>query len=325
MKILSGRELPEPCVLAVGKFESIHRGHQALIDQVTRTAKDSGIASAVVAFTPHPYRVLGDGGYKPLFTHNERAFLLERSGVDYLLEYPFDEALISTDPTAFGSILFERLHAHTIIVGEGYRFGHKREGTVQTLIRLAEHYGRNVGLFKAYTDAMEDLPVSTSSIRALLDGKNNDNKPQLEGAAALLGFPFFTMGTVTPGRRLGRELGFPTLNLYPPTDKYLPRFGVYATRTIMESRVFDGITNIGLRPTVNNDETVPTVETHLFDFNEDAYGREIRVEFLRFVREERRFDSLDELKNQICTDAQNLISLNQTTTSALSHIPYSLI
>jgi riboflavin kinase/FMN adenylyltransferase len=174
-----------------------------------------------------------------------------------------------------------------VVVGEGYRFSYKREGTVQTLKALAREYGRGVYIADDYKN------ISTSGIRALLDW---------EEVTSLLGFPFFVMGTVTQGRRLGHVLGFPTLNIYPTEEKFLPRFGVYATRTHINGRTFDGITNVGLRPTVNEGETVPTVETHLFGFNEDAYGREIRVEFLRFVREEKRFDGLEELKAQIRED-----------------------
>jgi len=302
VKILTGRELPEPCVLTAGKFESIHRGHQALIHKITRIAKEKGIASAVVAFTPHPYRVLGNAEYKPLFSRRERVFLLERLGVDYLLEYPFDEALITLDPIGFAQIIFERLKAQTVVIGEGYRFGHKRAGTAQTLKTLAEGYGRSVILCEPLGNETESAPVSTSHIRTLLNG---EGIPRLTEAAALMGFSFFAMGTVKQGRQLGRELGFPTLNLYPTADKYLPRFGVYAARTTMGDRVFNGITNIGLRPTVNARETVPTIETHLFDFNEDAYGREIRVEFLRFIRDEKTFTDLNALRAQIAEDVRD--------------------
>jgi riboflavin kinase/FMN adenylyltransferase len=260
------------------------------------------LASAVAAFTPHPYRVLGRADYIPLFTRWERADLLERQGVDYLLEYPFDEALILLPPVAFGRIIFERLRAHTVVIGEGYRFGYNREGTIQSLQTLAEQYGRTLEIIQNHES------ISTSSIRALLGGESNYDAPRFKEAAGLLGFPFFVMGEVIPGRRLGRDLGFPTLNLYPPPDKYLPRYGVYATRTLIKGRAFCGITNVGLRPTVDADETVPTVETHLFDFNGDMYGQEIRVEFLHFLRAERRFQNLDELRAQISADIREAVS-----------------
>ncbi|MCL2204227.1 MAG: riboflavin biosynthesis protein RibF [Defluviitaleaceae bacterium] len=298
MKILTGRTLPEPCVLAVGKFESIHRGHRALIQNGARLAREKGIASAVVAFTPHPYRVLGMGheAYKPLFTRYERAFLLGGLEVDYLLEYPFDDTLISLPPEAFGQIIFEQLRAETVLVGEGYRFGHNREGTVHTLRELAAQYGRRVEI------AQKRENISTSKIRALL----NSPAPQLDEAAAFLGFPFFALDETAPGRRLGHSLGFPTLNLYPPPEKFLPRFGVYTTRTTINGQSFPGVTNIGLRPTVHGNETAPTIETHLFGFNEDAYGREIHVAFLHFMRDEKKFPSLDALRAQIGEDVRKV-------------------
>jgi riboflavin kinase/FMN adenylyltransferase len=299
MKVLTGQTLPEPNVLTVGKFESFHLGHQALIHDVIHLARKKGIASAVVAFTPHPYSVLGRNDYKPLFIRQERIYLLKQLGVDYLLEYPFDSNLIFLPPPTFGEIVYEKLQAHTIVVGEGYRFGHKREGTVKTLQAMAKVFERNVKITREYKN------ISTSSIRDLLDGKNNGNLPQFAEAAALLGFPFFAMGAVTPGRKLGHTLGFPTLNIYPPPDKYLPRYGVYATQTVIDNRTYQGVTNVGLRPTVDAKETVPTIETHLFGFNEETYGQLIRVEFLRFLREEKKFPDLDALRIQIRQDIRN--------------------
>jgi riboflavin kinase/FMN adenylyltransferase len=293
MKVLTGRTLPEPCVLAIGKFESIHLGHQALIRDVTRLAQENGLPSAVLAFSPHPYRVLGNPGYKPLFTRNERLYLLKQLNVDYFLEYPFDETLILLDATGFVKIICEQLQAQIIVVGEGYRFGYNREGTAQTLKTTAERYKRTVLI----TNDFEG--ISTSAIRKTLHPEETAKK---------LGFPFFVMGVVKQGKRLGHELGFPTLNIYPPHEKYLPQYGVYVSRTIIKDRAYNSVTHVGLRPTVNVDETAPVVETHVFDFNETIYGQEIRVEFLHFVRSEQRFENLDELKIQMQKDVETVRS-----------------
>jgi riboflavin kinase/FMN adenylyltransferase len=171
---------------------------------------------------------------------------------------------------------------------------------------LAWGYGADVWVEENVKD------ISTSQVRSLLLGDENGSlgvAPRLTQAADMLGFPFFVMGEVTRGRQLGRELGFPTLNLYPDGDKFLPRFGVYKTRTCLDGCFYEGITNIGLRPTVNADEVLPTVETHLFDYNGDAYGKEIRVEFLHFVRGEMKFASLDELKMRIASDVVQVKSI----------------
>jgi len=298
VKLLSGRALPQPCVLTLGKFESIHRGHRALIDKAKSLAAAQGLATAVVAFTPHPYCVVQQEAYCPLFTQAERAHLL--ADVDYLVEYPFDAALMNMDEAAFADILFHDLQARIVVVGRDFRFGRGRAGTVHSLQQLGEARRSTV-----YIE--ENLPgVSTSAIRGYLA----QDTPQLAQVEALLGFPYFAMGVVTRGRRLGRQLGFPTLNLYPPGEKFLPKFGVYATRTTLHGQCFAGITNVGLRPTVNADERIPTIETHLLDFNQDAYDATIKVAFTKFIRKEMQFASLEALKEQISQDIHSHLGLS---------------
>ena len=288
MKVLSTRFMPEPCVLAIGKFESIHRGHNALIRDVVAMAKTLDIASAVMVFTPHPYNILHKDhhktAYQPLFSREERGFLLQSLGINYLLEYPFDAALMALSPQTFADILHNDLKAVKVVVGEAFHFGYNRTGTVNDL--PAVHIVKNID------------NISTSSIRALL----NEKIPRLDEARKLLGFPYFITGVATQGRQLGRTLGFPTLNLYPKAEKFLPRFGVYATQTRLNGCVYNGVTNIGLRPTVSTTKTVPSVETHLFDFKDDAYGCDMHVAFLHFIRDEQKFNSLEDLKQQINVD-----------------------
>jgi len=284
--------MPEPCVLAVGKFESIHLGHRALIDEVVRLAKDNGLASALMVFKPHPYRVLSDIGYKPLFTGPERARMVEGLGVEYMIEHRFDDEVAAFMPCFFCQKLRSELQARIIVVGEGYRFGRGREGTVDTLRQFADVV--EVGVDK----------ISTSAIRQLL----LENK--LDEARGLLGFPFFIMGEVTPGRRLGRTIGFPTINLYPCEEKYLPVDGVYATQVIIDNKKYRGVTNIGVRPTVAGEGAPRSVETYLLDFEGgELYGVDIRVEFLSFIRPERRFDSLEALQIQIAEDCRRVAKL----------------
>ena len=289
-------KMPMPCVLSVGKFESIHLGHQALIKEIVRLAKGSGLASALVMFEPHPYRVLSDPGYNPLFTKGEREHLVAGLGVDYLLEYPFDASFAALPPFQFCRKIYEDLQGRYVIVGEGYRFGYKRAGTADTLRQTAMRYNAQV-----YEVATVGEATSTSTIRALL----SENKlPQAEG---LLGYSFFIMGEVTPGRRLGRTIGFPTINIYPPGEKYLPADGVYATRTFLDESVYEGVTNIGLRPTVAGADAARSVETHLLDYGGgDLYGKHIRTEFLYFIRPEQRFETIDALKRQIARDCVSL-------------------
>jgi len=294
-------QMPKPCILAVGKFESIHLGHRMLIAKMVGLAKSTGLTSALVVFVPHPYRVLSDSGYKPLFTREERARLLEPLGVDYLLEYPFDSDFAKISPKVFCRKLYEDLQAKIVIAGEeDYRFGHNRMGTVDTLKQMANNYNAQVHVAAPHT-LLATGKTSTQAIRKLL----SENK-FLE-AESLLGYPFFIMGKVTPGRQLGRTIGIPTINVYPQHDKFLPQDGVYATRTIIDSHSYKGITNVGIRPTVENKKAPRSVETHLLDFNGgELYGKHIHTEFLHFIRPERRFENLDALKAQICEDIKTL-------------------
>lgn len=294
MKILQGKniKMPVPCVLAMGKFESIHLGHQALINEMKRLADEQNLATALIVFEPHPYQVLVDPSYKPLFTREEREYLVAGIGVDYLLEYPFDANFAALSPEDFCHKLCNDLQARVIVVGSDYRFGHERSGTVDTLRRT------NAQVFEV-THVGGSNKTSTSTIRSFL-AENN-----LTQAANLLGYPFFIMGKVTPGRKLGRTIGFPTINIYPASDKFLPADGVYATQTCFDGATYKGITNIGVRPTVEGTDAPRSVETFLLDYpGGDLYGNDIRTEFLQFIRPEQRFESIEALKMQIQRDCK---------------------
>jgi len=331
--------MPEPCVLAVGKFECFHLGHKELVGEMMHLArrklpachceKRSGeccvaevvqqkpllsngpgllcdVASALVMFEPHPYRVLAAPDYKPLFTNCEREYLACELGADYLLEYPFDQKFAAMQPEDFCRILFEDLRAQAVVVGEGYRFGHKRTGTVNTLRQMAVEYGSQVHVVAPHransvSSETGSSKTSTSTIRELLLAN------KFSEAEGLLGYSFFMMGTVSHGRKLGRTIGFPTINLYPSWEKFLPVDGVYATRVFIDGRIYNSITNIGLCPTVESAGASRSVETHLFDFTGgELYGKRVRVEFLRFIRPERKFESLDALKSQIVIDCKHI-------------------
>jgi len=273
--------MPVPCVLAVGKFECFHLGHRALVSEIMQLVSggiETQLASALVMFEPHPYRVLVDGGYKPLFTGYEREYLAGGLGVDYLLEYQFSRDFAALKPEEFCRRIFEELRARVVVVGAGYRFGNKRAGTVDTLRQMAKRYGAQVHVVGHHGAGVGEVKTSTSTIRELLGAG------KLAEAETLLGYPFFLMGCVTPGRRLGRTLGFPTINLYPPAEKFLPADGAYASRVVLGGQCYNGVTNVGLRPTVEGAGAVRSVETHLFDYEGgELYGEHVRVEFLRFI------------------------------------------
>jgi len=264
-----------------------------LLDNAAKKDMPQPLLTAVMTFDPHPNRVLADPGYQPLYTSHERENIVSDLGLDYLLEYPFSVKLANLSPTDFCNILFNDLQARIIVVGEGYRFGKNRAGTIETLRTQAAMYSAHI------YEVPYTIKTSTSAIRVELSAGN------LAQATTFLGRPFFVMGTVTPGRRLGRTMGFATNNIYPPDDKFLPPHGVYCARVTTGGRSYNGITNIGVRPTVEGAGVPRSVETHLLDYTgPDMYGAHIQVELLQFIRPEKRFSGLEALKAQIEMDCQ---------------------
>ena len=289
------------CAITIGKFESIHTGHKYLIEETRRRALSRGLSSAVATFDPHPRKVLSDPGYKPLFTREERALLLRGADIDYLLELPFDRDFAAIAPEDFCGILFGRLRGRVLVVGENYRFGRDRAGTPETLKRAAGAYDAEVVVLPHHITevpgASSRQKVSTSDIRGLI------GRHMLEEAGSLLGFYFFVLGAVEHGRKIGRTLGFPTVNIKPEPDKFLPPNGVYATRTNHNGRVYKSVTNIGVRPTVGGGYLGERlIESFLLGFEGDLYGETLLTEFISFIRPERRFGDITSLREQIRQD-----------------------
>ena len=289
-------------VITVGKFEALHLGHDLLIKSTADYARLHGLTSAVLSFAPHPAQVLYDCGYKPLYSKEEQAFLLKPYHIDRWIPYPFDKDFAQLPPLAFCSILKEQLNCKALLVGEGFRFGRNREGTSKTLCPLLE-------VVTIPYHHLEGEKISTSQIRELLA------KGLIQEANKRLGRPFLIMGTVQKGRQLGRTMGFPTANIHPACDKFLPPDGVYATKITLgglkkaAGSPLPGITNIGTNPTIKGAQS-HKVETHIFDFDSDIYGEEVAVELYAFIRPEKTFSGLDELKRQIAADvkkAQNVL------------------
>ncbi len=283
--------LPIQTVVTVGKFDGFHLGHRKLISAVLQE-KEKGYAACVVSFSTNV-----DTERSVIYTKKEQRKLCESMGVDILAEYPLDETLREMSGTQFvEEVLCNRLQAKVIVAGEDFRFGKDRMGDVELLRALAERYDyRTVVIPKVQED---DVRISSTGIRKLLADGN------VEEANGLLGRPYTVFGEVLHGKKLGRTLGFPTMNLIPSAEKLLPAYGVYVTRTNVDGQWFDGITNIGLRPTVDSDERV-SVETHLFDYKGDLYGKQVEVQFLHFLRPERKFADVEALKSAMFEDLKN--------------------
>lgn len=299
MKIISGQtklHLNGESAVVIGKFDGMHRGHQYLILELLRcaAAPPHTLNTVVFTFDPSP-AVFFSGQVQPeLFTKEEKRRVFARLGIDLLIEYPMNADTAKMPAETFVSeVLCEALCARLIVAGSDLTFGHKGQGNVA----LLESMKHSLGYETCIVDKLihEGREISSTYVREMV------SEGRMEDAAHLLGAPYTVSGPVQHGKRLGHTIGFPTVNLLPPAEKLLPPDGVYFTRTRIGDTLYDGMTNIGVRPTVSSDGT-RSVETHLFDCDEDLYGREIEVDMLHFHRKECAFADVNALKEQIGTD-----------------------
>jgi riboflavin kinase/FMN adenylyltransferase len=296
-------------VITLGNFDGLHLGHQELIRKVIRRAKETDARSIVVTFRPHPLKILAPEKCPPLISiYEEKIRLFEKLGIDVLVKIPFTLEFAKMTPGDFvKGILCDMLGAKEIFVGFNYRFGRGREGNITTLKALGERLGFTVREVEQVS--LDGEVISSTKIRHLLrDG-------EVEHAARLLGRTYTITGIVVKGDGRGKDLGFPTANI-APKHSIIPAHGVYAVRLFVRDRFYDGIANIGMRPTF--DKNVLTVEVHVFDFNEDIYGEDISLYFIGKIRDEKKFGSAAELIHQIRADvglARDLLSAHSAPLS----------
>jgi riboflavin kinase/FMN adenylyltransferase len=284
---------PKP-VLALGNFDGVHLGHQAIFRQVLTRAQALGGTSMVFTFDPHPARVINPEKAPPLLTTFEQKMrLIAALGIGVGLRVRFTDTFARQPPEAFiRDILVDQIGVRHLVVGYDCRFGHRRAGTAELLQEMAETYGYQVTVVPPITEA--GMMVSSSNIRQLV------TQGQVEDANRLLGRYYAVEGTVIKGFQRGRTIGFPTANVDVIND-VIPQTGVYAVRVEWQEKRYDGVANVGYNPTFANQAL--SVEAHLFDFEADLYGESIRVEFLRKIRDERKFASVDDLTAQIARDS----------------------
>ena len=284
-------------VIALGFFDGVHLGHGALLRRAAEEAKKRGCESAVFTFDRPPKEVITGVPCPLINSPEDRAELVKRLyGIDEMIMVPFDDEMRTTPWDRFVTdILVERYGAVHLVAGHDHHFGHRNQGSPELLREKCAELGLGCDIIPAVT--IGGVTVSSTHIRKLLE------EGDVETARAFLGHPHVLTQTVGHGRQLGRTIGIPTANLVAPPHVLLPRRGVYAAKiTLPDGRAFGGVTNVGVRPTVNNGQDV-TVEPWILDFDGDLYGQAIRVEFYRRLRDERKFDSLAALRSQIETDA----------------------
>lgn len=299
MKIFHGTEnanILRPTVLTLGVFDGLHIGHQRIMRRVVERAKAAEAVPTAITFDPHPRAVLHPESAPPLLqTLDQRLANLELLGIEQTIVIKFDREFAASPAEEFlSAIVRDRLHAKEVYLGKGFAFGKDRGGNIELLRRLSAELG-----FVA--DEVDEVQlrgsrVSSSAIRELLLAG------RINLARRMLGRPYGVEGVIIRGDRRGHTIGFPTANL-KPHNRVIPRYGVYATATLIDGSWRKSITNIGVRPTFEKDNE-PSIETYIFDFDDDLYGDVLRVRFLHRIRDERKFNGIDELKTQIEKDTR---------------------
>ena len=289
-RIAPGRDT----AVTIGKFDGVHRGHQHLIAGLIERARAESLAAVTVVLYPHPSAVLRPGAAVSYLTSlDERLELLRQLGPDRVGILPFTSELAQLSAHDFASLLSEELRMRLLYVGPDFALGRNREGTVGALRKI----GRDLGFRVDVADMLveEGEKVGSSAVRQALAAG------EAEEMASLLGRPFSLRGPVVPGARRGLSLGFPTANIAIGLDRALPAFGVYVTRAFVRENQYPSCTNIGIRPTFDH-EPQATVEAYIMDFEDDIYGEQIRIDLLHRLRDEFKFESVDDLITQMHKD-----------------------
>lgn len=286
-----------PTVATIGFFDGVHRGHRFLINQVKKAAVKNGLCSALVTFPVHPRQVM-QSTYRPqlLSSPKEKLELLETTGVDYCILLPFTQELSKLSAREFMQLLRDKFNIRMLVIGYDHRFGHNRSDSFEDYCR----YGKELDIYivraRAYTDG-EDK-ISSSVIRQLL------KEGEVGQAAKFLGYNYYLDGTVVDGYKVGRKIGFPTANLQVDcSDKLIPSEGVYAVYVYVEGKKWAGMLNIGHRPTLNNGKDL-SIEVNILHFSEDIYHKEMCIEFVKYLRPEEKYDTIDALIAQMHKDRE---------------------
>lgn len=281
--------------LALGFFDGVHKGHQAVIKNAVNFAKDNGLMSAVVTFSNHPHCYFYDVAPKYILTSDERAKHIAELGVDYLIELDFESISGLTAEDYLKDVLVKYFMPRAITTGWNHYFGYKKSGNVKFLADNSQKF--NYEYFEIPPQKEASVNISSTAIRNYLA------KGEIAKANSMLGYKFSISGKVVKGKQLGRTIGFPTANIIYPSELIELPFGAYAVNVKFSDRLFKGVTNFGIRPTVS-DTKLTTLETFIIDFDQDIYEKTIEVEFIKMIRPEKKFPSLDALRTQISLDIQ---------------------
>ena len=285
----------EPTVVALGNFDGIHKGHQEIIGRTVKEAEAAGLKSAVFTFSNHTSSILKNvPKVKNILYPEDKLRILEEMGVDYVFNIPFTEEILRMSPEEFiEQILVNRFNIREAYCGFNYSFGYKASGTPEVLMHEGLKHGFGIHVQEPYV--IDGVVVSSTYIRQLIE------EGRMEEAAKFMGRMYSVSGEIIVGNKLGRTIGFPTCNILVDDTMITPPNGVYITTCTIDGVTRSSVTNVGVKPTIGTYEK--NIETHIFDFNEDVYGKQIRVDFIKHTRGEQKFDGLDALKKQIESDS----------------------
>ena len=289
-------------IITIGSFDGLHLGHQYLIWEVKKLAEKSKLPFYLISFEPHPRLVLqNNSDFKLLQTWEEKISQLEKLGIENLIALPFTKELSLKSAEEFIlEYILKPLKPKIIVLGYDHKFGRDRQGSKDTFLALKEKLNLDFEVIQLQEYMNQRSQISSSIIRQHIQ------KGQIENANELLGYNYSITGKVVEGKKLGRTLGFPTANILPNENhKLIPAIGVYHTSIEIEGVSYKSATSIGLNPTVENID-VPKIETYIFDFNEDIYGKEVTLKFHHYIRGEEKYDSIEELKSAIEKDVMKI-------------------
>lgn len=296
--------IESPAIVTIGTFDGVHLGHKKILQRLVELKNQTGLQTVVFTFEPHPRKVLfpDQTDLKLLSTADEKITLLKSCGVDVAVVFPFSKNFAAIGAEDYiKHMLVKQLNVKHLVIGYDHKFGLNRSGDIHTLKQYATRYHYKVEEISAHD--IDNLSVSSSRIRKALEAG------RVEEAAQLLGYRYSITAKVVKGKQLGRTLGYPTANLnVQATEKLIPRQGVYFVQVSHAGVVYNGMMNIGTNPTTDSDSSVKC-EVNIFDFEGDLYGSEIKVEFTRWIREEKKFTGLNELKLAIDNDKEECLKL----------------
>ena len=302
MKIITDLSVPLQLnrpIITVGTFDGVHVGHQSILAAMKNMAAKTDGDTVMVTFHPHPRLVLGKHVYL-LSTRNEKREALENAGISHLVEIPFTKEFSRLPASGFVELIVDKLKPETIVIGYDHGFGRNRDGSIEHLYARAKSSGFNVVEIPELE--LGDEHISSSVVRWLLQ------EGDVANASVILGRPYSITGQVVRGNQLGKQMGYPTANLFiEDPNKLIPAMGVYASRVHYQGEIFMGMTNIGMRPTINANKL--TFETNIFDFDKDIYYESIKVELIRRIRNEKKFGSLEILITQLAIDREKAIQV----------------